>query len=137
MLPQRSQDLQVAAARETRLDLAVGQLAKAVKVGLDRAIGELRTAVRLGPGDWLAHYRLATALLRRDDLAGAAAELEEAVRLNPSAKQAYAAYSDYVLDQSFTIGLATLLPRVATTARVRGVKYDMAYILHATEAWLA
>jgi peptide/nickel transport system substrate-binding protein len=53
------------------------------------------------------------------------------------AKQAFATYSDYVLDQSFTIGLATLLPRVATTARVRGVKYDMAYVLHATEAWLA
>jgi peptide/nickel transport system substrate-binding protein len=53
------------------------------------------------------------------------------------AKQAYAAYTDYVLDQSFTIGIATLLPRVATTARVQGVKYDMAYILSATEAWLA
>jgi peptide/nickel transport system substrate-binding protein len=53
------------------------------------------------------------------------------------AMQAYAAYSDYVLDQSFTIAIATLLPRVATTARVQGVKYDMAYILSATEAWLA
>lgn len=53
------------------------------------------------------------------------------------AKQAYAAYSDYVLDQSATIGIATLLPRVATTARVQGVKYDMAYILNATEASLA
>ena len=53
------------------------------------------------------------------------------------AKQAYAAYTDYLLDQSFTIGIATLLPRVATTARVQGVKYDMAYILNATEAWLA
>jgi peptide/nickel transport system substrate-binding protein len=53
------------------------------------------------------------------------------------AKQAYAAYTDYLLDQSFTIGIATLLPRVATTARVHGVKYDMAYILSATEAWLA
>jgi peptide/nickel transport system substrate-binding protein len=53
------------------------------------------------------------------------------------AKEAYATYSDYLLDQSFTIGVATLLPRVATTARVQGVKYDMAYILNATEAWLA
>ena len=53
------------------------------------------------------------------------------------AKQAYGAYTDYVLDQSFTIAIATLLPRVATTARVQGVKYDMAYILSATEAWLA
>jgi hypothetical protein len=41
------------------------------------------------------------------------------------------------LDQSFTIGVATLLPRIAMTARVQGVKYDMAYILNATEAWLA
>jgi len=53
------------------------------------------------------------------------------------AKQAYAAYTDYLLDQSFTIGVATLLPRIAMTARVQGVKYDMAYILSATEAWLA
>jgi peptide/nickel transport system substrate-binding protein len=53
------------------------------------------------------------------------------------AKQAYAAYTDYLLDQSFTIGIATLLPRVATTARVQGVKYDMTYILSATEAWPA
>jgi peptide/nickel transport system substrate-binding protein len=53
------------------------------------------------------------------------------------AKQAYAAYSDYLLDQSFTIGVATLLPRIAMTSRVQGVKYDMAYILNATEAWLA
>jgi hypothetical protein len=42
-----------------------------------------------------------------------------------------------VLDQSFTIRVATLLPRVATTARVHGVNHDMAYILDATEAWLA
>ena len=53
------------------------------------------------------------------------------------AKQAYAAYTDYLLDQSFTIGVATLLPRIAMTSRVQGVKYDMTYILSATEAWLA
>jgi peptide/nickel transport system substrate-binding protein len=52
------------------------------------------------------------------------------------AKQAYAAWNDYVLDQSFTIGIATFLPRVAATARVRDVHYDLAYILDATEAWL-
>jgi tetratricopeptide (TPR) repeat protein len=40
---------------------------------LDRAIAELRAAVRLDPGEWLGHYRLATALLRRQELAGAAA----------------------------------------------------------------
>ena len=38
------------------------------------------------------------------------------------AKQAYAAWNDYVLDQSFIIDIATLLPRLATTARVHGVK---------------
>ena len=53
------------------------------------------------------------------------------------AKQAYPTYTDYLLDQSFTIAVATLLPRVATTSRVQGVTYDMAYILSATEAWLA
>jgi peptide/nickel transport system substrate-binding protein len=53
------------------------------------------------------------------------------------AKQAYAAWNDYVLDQSFTIGIATFLPRVATTAHVQGIHYDLAYILDATEAWLA
>src|ERR687885_803111 len=42
-----------------------------------------------------------------------------------------------VLDQSFTIRVATLLPRVATMARVHGVNHDKAYILDATEAWLA
>jgi peptide/nickel transport system substrate-binding protein len=67
------------------------------------------------------------------ELATALATETDAAR----AKQAYAAWSEYVLDQSFTIGVATLLPRVATTAQVRGVKYDMAYILDATEAWLA
>src|SRR5262245_57792294 len=35
----------------------------------------------------------------------------------------------------FTIPVATLLPRVATMARVRGVKYDIANILGAPEAW--
>jgi peptide/nickel transport system substrate-binding protein len=61
-----------------------------------------------------------------------------ATEIDPTrAKQAYAAYTDYLLDQSFTIGVATLLPRIAMTARVQGVKYDMAYILSATEAWLA
>jgi cytochrome c-type biogenesis protein CcmH/NrfG len=54
---------------------------------LDRAIAELRAAVRLGPEEWLGHYRLATALMRRQDLASAAAELEEAARLNPAAKE--------------------------------------------------
>ena len=53
------------------------------------------------------------------------------------ATQAYAAYSASVLDQSFTISVAILLPRVATSARVHGVNHDMAYILDATEAWLA
>jgi ABC-type transport system substrate-binding protein len=53
------------------------------------------------------------------------------------AKQEYAAWNDYVLDRSFTIGIATFLPRVVTTARVHGVHYDLAYILDATEAWLA
>jgi len=61
-----------------------------------------------------------------------------ATEIDPArAKQAYAAYTDYLLDQSFTIGVATLLPRIAMTSRVQGVKYDMAYILNATEAWLA
>ena len=45
------------------------------------------------------------------------------------AKQAYAAWNDYILDQSFTIG-------IATTSRVHGVHYDLAYILDGTEAWL-
>jgi peptide/nickel transport system substrate-binding protein len=53
------------------------------------------------------------------------------------ARQAYANWNDYVLDQSFTISIATLLPRVATTANVQGVKYDMAYLLDGTEAWLS
>lgn len=52
------------------------------------------------------------------------------------AKQAYAAWNDYVLDQSFAISIATFLPRMATSARVHGVHYDMAYILDGTEAWL-
>jgi len=57
--------------------------------------------------------------------------------VDPSrAKQAYAAWNDYVLDQSFTIGIATFLPRIATTSRVHGVHYDLAYILDGTEAWL-
>ncbi|MBV8083223.1 MAG: hypothetical protein JO247_00265, partial [Chloroflexi bacterium] len=51
-------------------------------------------------------------------------------------KQAAAAYTDYVLDQSFTIAICSLLPRVATAAKVHGVAYDMAYILQATEAWI-
>jgi peptide/nickel transport system substrate-binding protein len=60
-----------------------------------------------------------------------------ATEVDPAkARAAYAAWNDYVLDQSFTIPVATLLPRVATTTRVRGVKYDMAYVLDATEAWL-
>jgi hypothetical protein len=53
------------------------------------------------------------------------------------AKQAYADFSDYLLDQSFTITVDTFLPRTATTARAQGVKYDMAYILDATAAWLS
>ena len=52
-------------------------------------------------------------------------------------KQAYAAWNDYVLDQSFVLGIATFLPRMCTTARVHGVHYDLAYILDGTEAWLA
>ncbi|MBV9582326.1 MAG: ABC transporter substrate-binding protein, partial [Chloroflexi bacterium] len=51
--------------------------------------------------------------------------------------QAYAAFNDYVLDQSFTISIATFLPRMAVTAQVHGVHYDLAYILDGTEAWLA
>jgi peptide/nickel transport system substrate-binding protein len=53
------------------------------------------------------------------------------------AKQAYADFSDYLLDQSFTITVTTFLPRTATTARAHDIKYDMAYILDGTEAWLS
>jgi hypothetical protein len=35
------------------------------------------------------------------------------------------------------IGGAAALIAAMTSAKVRGVKYDMAYILDATEAWLA
>jgi peptide/nickel transport system substrate-binding protein len=52
------------------------------------------------------------------------------------AKAAYSAWNDYVVDQSFTIGIATFLPRIATTSRVHGFHYDLAYILDGTEAWL-
>jgi hypothetical protein len=55
----------------------------------------------------------------------------------PSAqKQAYADYNDYVLDQSQVINMTTFLPRAVTRINVRGLKYDMAYLLDGSETWL-
>jgi peptide/nickel transport system substrate-binding protein len=60
------------------------------------------------------------------------------VEVEPArATQAYAEFSDYLLDQSFTMGIATFLPRVVTRERVRGVTYNRTYMPNATEAWLA
>jgi peptide/nickel transport system substrate-binding protein len=60
------------------------------------------------------------------------------VEVDPArAKQAYTEFSEYLLDQSFTMGIATFMPRVVTTERVRGVTYNRAYMPNAAEAWLA
>jgi Flp pilus assembly protein TadD len=44
----------------------------------------LREAIRLGPSDWQPHYRLASNLAQQGQFADAAAEYQEALRLNSS-----------------------------------------------------
>ena len=56
----------------------------------DEALRHLRDAVRLEPDFATAHNRLALALDRRADYAGATAELAEVVRLMPQSAPAYA-----------------------------------------------
>jgi Tfp pilus assembly protein PilF len=53
-----------------------------------RAEQEFRTVVRLAPSHWLGHYRLAVAMMHQGHLREAGAELEEAVRLQPDAREA-------------------------------------------------
>jgi peptide/nickel transport system substrate-binding protein len=53
------------------------------------------------------------------------------------AKQAYGAFSDYLLDESFTIGIATFTPRLLTSSRVRGLTYNTMYMPDPASAWLA
>jgi peptide/nickel transport system substrate-binding protein len=52
------------------------------------------------------------------------------------AKQAYAAWNDYMLDQSPVVSIATYLPRIAAATRAHGIYWDMAYIPELVEAWL-
>ncbi len=60
-----------------------------------------------------------------------------ATEVDPTrAKQAFANWNDYVLDQAFLISVATSPQRFVTTTAVQGLAYDMANILDATEAWI-
>ncbi len=52
------------------------------------------------------------------------------------AKQAYAAFSDFILDESFTIGVATFAPRVMTSASVHALGYNSVYMPDPAGAWL-
>ena len=53
------------------------------------------------------------------------------------AKQAYARWVDYILDQSWALPYSNTVPRAATTARVQGLAYNMTEFLMANNAWLS
>jgi peptide/nickel transport system substrate-binding protein len=51
-------------------------------------------------------------------------------------KETYAHYNDDLLDLSLAVFIDKYFPRAATPANVKGVAWNMAYILDGTEAWL-
>jgi hypothetical protein len=52
------------------------------------------------------------------------------------AKQVYADFNDYLLDESWNIVVATNLPRIAATARVHGLAYTVVEVMTASDAWI-
>jgi peptide/nickel transport system substrate-binding protein len=52
-------------------------------------------------------------------------------------KQVYAQWVDYILDQSWALPYANTVPRVASTARVQGLQYNMTEFLMPNGAWLS
>ena len=52
------------------------------------------------------------------------------------AKQVYARWVDYILDQSWALPYSNTVPRAATNARVQGMAYNMTEFLMANNAWL-
>jgi peptide/nickel transport system substrate-binding protein len=51
-------------------------------------------------------------------------------------QQVYGQWRDFVLDQSFSMPVAQSLPRTVVNANVHDLKYTMAEMLKATDAWL-
>jgi ABC-type transport system substrate-binding protein len=59
------------------------------------------------------------------------------IEVDPSRQQqVYGQWRDFVLDQSFSMPLAQSLPRTVVSANVHDLKYSMAEMLKATDAWL-
>jgi peptide/nickel transport system substrate-binding protein len=52
-------------------------------------------------------------------------------------KQVYAAWLDYILDQSFAIPWSNTVPRVVASAKVQGLKYNMTDFFMPNEAWVS
>jgi rhomboid protease GluP len=87
------------AARQRNLDMKLGDLinkgVEAAKAGNDdQAIAKYREAIAVDPKDPIAHFNLALALHRKEDLAGAEKEVRRALELDPKLKNGWLVLSE-------------------------------------------
>jgi hypothetical protein len=51
-------------------------------------------------------------------------------------KQAYGAWSDYVLDESWAVVIAAQKPRVVAHSKVKGLRWNIDEMFQANDAWI-